>query len=52
MSYAEIAFEVLYPFLKDEIMRVDLREMLEDAYDDTAIPTKWFMLRVKRISCG
>ena len=40
MSYAEIAFEVLYPFLKEEIMRADLREMLEDAYDDAAIPTK------------
>jgi len=40
MSYAEIAFEVLYPFLKEEIMRGDLREMLDDAYDDTAIPTK------------
>ena len=40
MSYAEIAFEVLYPFLKEEILRADLREMLEDAYDDKAIPTQ------------
>jgi threonine synthase len=40
MSYAEIAFEVLYPFLQDEIMGADLREMLENAYNDTAIPTK------------
>ena len=40
MSYAEIALEVLYPFLKEEIMRADLREMLEDAYADAAIPTE------------
>ena len=40
MSYAEIAFEVLYPFLKEEILRADLRKMLEDAYDDRAIPTQ------------
>ena len=39
MSYAEIAFQVLYPFLKEEIGRADLREMLEDAYDDAIIPT-------------
>ena len=40
MSYAEIAFEVLYPFLREEIIRTDLTEMIEDAYDDAAIPTE------------
>ncbi|MFH1084100.1 MAG: threonine synthase, partial [Pseudomonadota bacterium] len=39
MPYAEIAFQVLYPFLKEEIGREDLRKMLEDAYDDEVIPT-------------
>jgi len=39
MSYAEIAFQVLYPFLREEISEGDLKAMLEDAYDDTKIPT-------------
>jgi threonine synthase len=39
LSYAQIAFEVLYPFLQEEIDRNDLEEILEDAYNDTAIPT-------------
>ncbi|MBW2050298.1 MAG: threonine synthase [Deltaproteobacteria bacterium] len=40
MSYAEIAFEVLYPFLKNEVAGEDLREMLLDAYDERVIPTR------------
>ena len=39
LSYAEIAFAVLYPFLQEEIGRNDLEAILEDAYNDTAIPT-------------
>ena len=39
LSYAQIAFEVLCPFLKDEIDRKDLAEILEGAYDDAVIPT-------------
>jgi len=39
LSYAQIAFEVLYPFLQEEIGRNDLEVILEDAYSDTAIPT-------------
>jgi threonine synthase len=39
LSYAQIAFEVLYPFLKDEIDKKDLAEILEDAYDEAVIPT-------------
>lgn len=38
-SYAQIAFEVLYPFLKGEINKKDLEEILEGAYDDAEIPT-------------
>jgi threonine synthase len=37
-SYARIAFQVLYPFLKGDIGIADLKEMLEDAYDDAIIP--------------
>ncbi|MBW1801133.1 MAG: threonine synthase [Deltaproteobacteria bacterium] len=39
MSYARIAFEVLCPYLREEIPEKDLLEMLEDAYDDSVIPT-------------
>lgn len=39
LSYARIAFEVLYPFLQEEIDRKDLEAILEDAYDDSVIPT-------------
>ena len=40
MSYARIAFEVLYPFLEEEVGKDDLRPMLDDAYDDVVIPTR------------
>ena len=39
MPYAQIAFEVLNPFLGAEVGEADLRAMLDDAYDDSAIPT-------------
>ena len=39
MPYARIAFEVLNPFLGAEVGEADLRAMLDDAYDDSAIPT-------------
>jgi len=39
-SYAQIAFQVLHPFLKGEMGSADLRAMLEDAYDDAVIPTQ------------
>ena len=39
MSYAQIAFEVLNPFLGAEVGEADLRAMLDDAYDDSVIPT-------------
>ena len=39
LSYGQIAFEVLFPFLQKEISRNDLVEILEDAYDERAIPT-------------
>lgn len=39
MSYAGIAFEVLNPFLGAEVGEEDLRAMLDDAYDDSVIPT-------------
>jgi len=40
MSYAEIALEVLSPFLKGEIAGEALKDMLADAYDDAVIPTQ------------
>ncbi|MBW1783488.1 MAG: threonine synthase [Deltaproteobacteria bacterium] len=40
MSYPEIAFEVLSPFLKGEIAWEALKDMLADAYDDAVIPTQ------------
>ena len=39
LSYPQIAFEVLYPLLKDELREGDLRGILEDAYDESEIPT-------------
>ena len=39
MSYAGIAFEVLRHFLCAEVEEKDLRAMLNDAYDDSIIPT-------------
>ncbi len=39
MSYARIAFRVLKPFLSAEINEKDLKTMLNDAYDDSVIPT-------------
>lgn len=39
MSYAEIALEVLRPFLGDEIPDEALRPLLEDAYRESVIPT-------------
>ncbi len=40
MSYAEIAFEVLSPYLVPEIGSDELRTLLNDAYSDDKIPTK------------
>ncbi len=40
MSYAEIALEVLRPFLGEEIPGDNLRALLEDAYREDVIPTK------------
>lgn len=39
MAYAEIAFEVLKPFLAREIPPGRLKSLLEDAYDARKIPT-------------
>jgi len=39
MNYSQIAFEVLYPFLKEEISDIDLKNILDDAYNDEEIPT-------------
>lgn len=39
MTYAQIAFEVLEPFLAREIPSVTLRGLLNDAYDTEKIPT-------------
>lgn len=39
LSYAEIAFEVLYPFLKGEVHKKDLEDIFKDAYNDEEIPT-------------
>jgi threonine synthase len=38
-SYAEIAFQVLSPFLSSEIPEAELKSLLNDAYDNTEIPT-------------
>jgi threonine synthase len=40
MSYADIAFEVLNPYLEAEIPSADLRALLNDAYREDKIPTK------------
>jgi threonine synthase len=40
MSYAEIAFEVLSPFLLGEIEENELRALLNDAYSEEKIPTR------------
>jgi threonine synthase len=40
MSYGEIAFEVLYPFLAPEIPKEKLRPLLKDAYREDKILTK------------
>ena len=39
LSYAQIAFAVLYPFLQEEVGRDELEAILEDAYSTTVIPT-------------
>ncbi len=39
MSYAQIAFEVLYPFLGSEVPEKVLRSLLNDAYREDIIPT-------------
>ncbi len=39
MSYAQIAFEVLYPFLGAEIPAERLKNLLDDAYREDKIPT-------------
>ena len=39
MSYAEIAYQVLEPFLGSEIPGNDLKDLLFDAYRDDKIPT-------------
>ncbi len=40
MSYAEIAFQVLNPFLGNEIPEDELKELLNDAYREDKIPTE------------
>ncbi len=40
MPYARIAFEVLHPFLADDIPADTLKGLLDDAYDEAVIPTK------------
>ncbi len=40
LSYSEIAFLVLQPFLHEEIPENDLKNILNDAYSDNKIPTK------------
>jgi threonine synthase len=40
MSYHEVALEVLYPFLWEEISRTELADLLQDAYNDKVIPTE------------
>jgi len=39
MPYARIAHAVLKPFLTTEVNEKDLKAMLDDAYDDSVIPT-------------
>ncbi|MBD3359754.1 MAG: threonine synthase [Candidatus Buchananbacteria bacterium] len=40
LSYSEIAFLVLQPFLHEEIPKNDLKNILNDAYSNNKIPTK------------
>lgn len=40
MSYAEVAFTILHPFLGTEIPDTELTVLLEDAYKDGIIPTR------------
>ena len=40
MPYAQIAFQILQPFLEPEIPREKLESLLNDAYDEAKIPTK------------
>ncbi len=40
MTYPQIAFEVISPFLSDEIPSQELKELLDDAYRSDKIPTK------------
>jgi threonine synthase len=40
LSYAQIAYQVLYPFLGEEILPDKLRTLLDDAYREDKIPTK------------
>ncbi len=39
-SYAEIAFQILNPFINKEIPEKELKELLNDAYSEKIIPTK------------
>ena len=40
MSYSEIAFQVLNPFIGDEFKNDSLELLLDDAYDESKIPTE------------
>jgi len=40
MTYSAIAFEVLFPFLRDELTSSDLSDILESAYDEEKILTR------------
>ena len=40
MSYAEIAYRVLLPFVKPDIADTAFRELLAEAYDERVIPVK------------
>ena len=40
LSYAQIAFEVLNPYLRAEVPADDLRGLVEDAYSEEKIPTR------------
>ncbi len=40
MSYAEIAFRVLFPYVAGDINEKDFHEILQDAYSEQAIPVE------------
>lgn len=40
MSYAQIAFEVVWPYLEGNISEKDLKVILNDAYNEKIIPTR------------